>query len=451
MEKQLKVSISGVRGILGNSGLSMDDVFAYSRAYASLFPAGSSIAVGRDSRGSGDMIFRAISAVLNSAGLNVINCGIVPTPTVSFTVKEKSLAGGIVISASHNPIEWNALKFIGKMGRFLTQKELDELLKRVEAPLEIDKPWNEIGSLSEFPDAAEEHAKACADFINSEKVRQSGLKVACDYVNGAGLISTPLLLNILGVKEESINDTVSGTFAHKPEPGIETMKELSELVKSSNADVGFIQDPDADRLALVDENGRILSEEYTLVLCAKSLWKKRKGPAAVNLSSSRMIDDVAAEFGEKVFRSKIGEINVRELMDENGLYFGGEGNGGLILPEISPGRDSILAIAVILELIAESGKPLSALADEIPAYSIVKDKLPVSEIDNIKLKDALSKIFPEGEISAIDGVKVSFEKSWLHVRPSNTEPIVRVFAEAREKHEAESLVEKAKESISSIS
>ena len=262
-------------------------------------------------------------------------------------------------------------------------------------------------------------------------------------MNGTGLFATPKLLKALGVKEISINKEWTGKFSHIAEPSANSMKSLSDLVKKNKVDIGFTQDPDADRLAIVLNDGTIVSEEYTLALCAKYLWSVGKGDAAVNLSTSRMIDDLAKEKGYSVDRTKIGEINVSSHVVKNRLYFGGEGNGGIIVPAVSPGRDSLLGIALILELMAKENKTIKKIIEEIPKYEIVKEKLEIAKIDensflkNIKLK------YPKSKITSIDGIKIDLENGWLHVRSSNTEPIVRIIAEAKSKKEAKEFIKNA--------
>lgn len=438
----LKISISGIRGIIGD-GLDIRTVVDYTAAFSCLFPKKAKVLVARDTRLTGDTIANSVISTLMASGINVIDIGITPTPTALYMVEKLKAHGGIMVSASHNPIEWNALKLIGKGGKFLDEKSVQELNKLYDKKSSRFVKALETGTYQKIEDAIEQHIKRIIRFIDVDKIKKRNFKVACDYVNGTGLFATPKLLKALGVKEISINKEHTGKFAHVAEPSANSMKSLSELAKKNKVDIGFTQDPDADRLAIVLNDGTIVSEEYTLALCAKYLWSVGKGNAAVNLSTSRMIDDLAKEKGYSVDRTKIGEINVSSHVVKNRLYFGGEGNGGIIVPAVSPGRDSLLGIALILELMAKENKTIKEIVAEIPKYEIVKEKLEVAKIDeNSFLKNIKSK-FPKSKITSIDGIKVDLENGWLHVRSSNTEPIVRIIAEAKTKKEAKELIKTA--------
>ena len=438
----LKISISGIRGIIGD-GLDIRTVVDYTAAFSCLFPKKAKVVVSRDTRLTGDTIANSVISTLMASGINVIDIGITPTPTALYMVEKLKAHGGIMVSASHNPIEWNALKLIGKGGKFLDEKSVQELNKLYEKKSSRFVRALETGTYQKIDDAIEQHIKRIIRFIDIDKIKKCNFKVACDYVNGTGLFATPKLLKTLGVKEISINKEHTGKFSHVAEPSASGMKSLSELAKKNKVDVGFTQDPDADRLAIVLNDGTIISEEYTLALCAKYLWNVGKGNAAVNLSTSRMIEDLAKEKGYSVDRTKIGEINVSSHVVKNRLYFGGEGNGGIIVPAVSPGRDSLLGIALILELMAKENKTIKKIVEEIPKYEIVKEKLEVAKIDeNSFLKNIKSK-FPKSKITTIDGIKVDLDNGWLHVRSSNTEPIVRIIAEAKTKKEAKELTKMA--------
>lgn len=442
----LKISISGIRGIIGD-GLDIRTVVDYTAAFSCIFPKKAKVLVARDTRLTGDTIANSVISTLMASGINVIDIGITPTPTALYMVEKLKAHGGIMVSASHNPIEWNALKLIGKGGKFLDEKSVQELNKLYDKKSSRFVKALETGTYQKIEDAIEQHIKRIIRFIDVDKIKKRNFKVACDYVNGTGLFATPKLLKALGVKEISINKEHTGKFAHVAEPSANSMKSLSELAKKNKVDIGFTQDPDADRLAIVLNDGTIVSEEYTLALCAKYLWSVGKGNAAVNLSTSRMIDDLAKEKGYSVDRTKIGEINVSSHVVKNRLYFGGEGNGGIIVPAVSPGRDSLLGIALILELMAKENKTIKEIVAEIPKYEIVKEKLEVAKIDeNSFLKNIKSK-FPKSKITSIDGIKVDLENGWLHVRSSNTEPIVRIIAEVKTKKEAKELIKTAIEII----
>ncbi|CRF32295.1 phosphoglucosamine mutase [Brachyspira suanatina] len=445
----LKTSISGIRGIIGD-GLDIKAVVDYTAAFACLFPKKAKIVVARDTRITGESILNAVVATLTASGINVIDIGITPTPTALYMVEKLKIHGGIMISASHNPIEWNALKLIGKGGLFLDEKSVNEVIKLYDKKSSRFVKALETGTYEKIDNAIEEHIKRILRWIDADKIKKANFKVACDYVNGTGLFATPPLLKALGVKEVSINKEHTGKFAHIAEPSAASMKNLSDLVKKNKVNIGFTQDPDADRLALVLDDGTIISEEYTLALCAKYLWMAGKGNAAVNLSTSRMIDDLAKEKGYSVDRTKIGEINVTSHVVKNRLYFGGEGNGGIIVPAVTPGRDSLLGIALILELMAKTGKTITELVNEIPKYEIVKEKLEVSKIDEDKFLKQVKEQYPKSKITTIDGIKIDLEEGWLHVRSSNTEPIVRIIAEAKSKKEAKELITAAMNMIKGV-
>ncbi len=442
----IKATISGLRAIVGD-GLDIKTVVEYTEAYACMLPNKAKILVGRDTRLTGKIFANTVISTLIASGVDVFDCGIITTPTALYNVEHLKLHGAIIVTASHNPIEWNALKFVGKNGKFFSQTEVDTLLKNYAKKSSRYTTALKIGKYTKYTDATQNHIKRIERFIDAAKIKKSKFKVACDYVNGTGLVSTPALLKMLGASVVAINAENKGTFAHSAEPNPSTMKPLTNLVKKEGCDIGFIQDPDADRLAIVCEDGTILSEEYTLALCAKYLFMEGKGDVAVNLSTSRMIDDIAAEHKSKVLRTRIGEINVSTAILENKLYFGGEGNGGIIVPSVTPGRDSLLGISLILNLMAKTKKTISELASEIPKYFIEKDKIEVEKIDEELLKSKLTEQFSDMVIHTIDGIKCVFENKWVHIRSSNTEPIVRIIAEAKTKKEAKALIDNVKSLI----
>lgn len=442
----LKTSISGIRGIISD-GLDIPTIVNYTSAFAYSMPLKASILIGRDTRITGDYISKVVSATLEASGIEVIDAGIVPTPTALYMIEKLNLNGGIIVTASHNPIEWNALKLVGRSGIFLNKENVEKLLENYNKKLTRYVPALKTGKYIKIDNAVEEHIKRILRFIDALKIKKSKLKVACDYVNGTGLVATPVLLKELGVKEFSINNKITGKFAHLAEPSIAAMKDLSNLVKDNKCDIGFMQDPDADRLAIVLNDGTIVSEEYTLALCAKYLWMLGTGDAAVNLSTSRMIDDLAKNAGAKVTRTEIGEINVSECIRKNQLYFGGEGNGGIIVPSVTPGRDSLLGIALILHLMAETKKTISELVLEIPKYHIVKEKIETETFDKNKVLKKIKETFKEAVINDIDGVKADFTEGWVHIRSSNTEPVVRIIAEAKSVKIAKNYIESIKKLI----
>jgi phosphomannomutase len=436
----LKASISGIRGIVGES-LTPDVIVKYVSAYSQMMPAGP-ILLGRDSRPSGDVLCNFVAYLLNCLGREVIEIGIVPTPTVLFCVKEKGYAGGIVITASHNPIEWNALKLVNSKGKFLSPAEFAKLSELVEQGKFDYAVWNKLGKSEKMHDMALLHLEKVLNFVDVEKIKAKNFKVVIDTVNGAGGPIGAKLLRTLGCDVIEINTETTGYFAHPPEPTPVNLTQLSEKMKECSADVGFALDPDADRLVLAGSDGEILSEEYTLALCADHyLSSKEKTDLVINLSSSRLCDDVAAKHGVKVLRVPTGEIHVTESLEQTGAKLGGEGNGGVILPQINKCRDTLVGMALILEYLANNGKKIEDCAKEIGNYSFIKTKFQVTDIDLTKTEALLKEKFPDGKLNNSDGLRLDFDDSWVLIRKSNTEPIVRVFAEAKSEQRALELIE----------
>jgi phosphomannomutase len=436
----LKASISGIRGIVGES-LTPDVIVKYVSAYSQMMPAGP-ILLGRDSRPSGDVLCNFVAYLLNCLGREVIEIGIVPTPTVLFCVKEKGYAGGIVITASHNPIEWNALKLVNSKGKFLSPAEFAKLSELVEQGKFDYAVWDKLGKSEKMHDMALLHLEKVLNFVDVEKIKAKNFKVVIDTVNGAGGPIGAKLLRTLGCEVIEINTETTGYFAHPPEPTPVNLTQLSEKMKECGADVGFALDPDADRLVLAGSDGEILSEEYTLALCADHyLSSKEKTDLVINLSSSRLCDDVAAKHGVKVLRVPTGEIHVTESLEQTGAKLGGEGNGGVILPQINKCRDTLVGMALILEYLANNGKKIEDCAKEIGNYSFIKTKFQVTDIDLTKTEALLKEKFPDGKLNNSDGLRLDFDDSWVLIRKSNTEPIVRVFAEAKSEQRALELIE----------
>ena len=436
----LKASISGIRGIVGES-LTPDVIVKYVSAYSQMMPAGP-ILLGRDSRPSGNVLCNFVAYLLNCLGREVIEIGIVPTPTVLFCVKEKGYAGGIVITASHNPIEWNALKLVNSKGKFLSPAEFAKLSELVEQGKFDYAVWDKLGKSEKMHDMALLHLEKVLNFVDVEKIKAKNFKVVIDTVNGAGGPIGAKLLRTLGCEVIEINTETTGYFAHPPEPTPVNLTQLSEKMKECSADVGFALDPDADRLVLAGSDGEILSEEYTLALCADHyLSSKEKTDLVINLSSSRLCDDVAAKHGVKVLRVPTGEIHVTESLEQTGAKLGGEGNGGVILPQINKCRDTLVGMALILEYLANNGKKIEDCAKEIGNYSFIKTKFQVTDIDLTKTEALLKEKFPDGKLNNSDGLRLDFDDSWVLIRKSNTEPIVRVFAEAKSEQRALELIE----------
>jgi phosphomannomutase len=436
----LKASISGIRGIVGES-LTPDVIVKYVSAYSQMMPTGP-ILLGRDSRPSGDVLCNFVAYLLNCLGREVIEIGIVPTPTVLFCVKEKGYAGGIVITASHNPIEWNALKLVNSKGKFLSPAEFAKLSELVEQGKFDYAVWDKLGKSEKMHDMALLHLEKVLNFVDVEKIKAKNFKVVIDTVNGAGGPIGAKLLRTLGCEVIEINTETTGYFAHPPEPTPVNLTQLSEKMKECGGDVGFALDPDADRLVLAGSDGEILSEEYTLALCADHyLSSKEKTDLVINLSSSRLCDDVAAKHGVKVLRVPTGEIHVTESLEQTGAKLGGEGNGGVILPQINKCRDTLVGMALILEYLANNGKKIEDCAKEIGNYSFIKTKFQVTDIDLTKTEALLKEKFPDGKLNNSDGLRLDFDDSWVLIRKSNTEPIVRVFAEAKSEQRALELIE----------
>lgn len=452
MTDGLMVSVSGVRGRVGEAltpevvGTFAAGFGAWAAAGAPRGPARPRVVVGRDSRVSGPMFHRAVVAALQSVGCDVVDVGVAPTPTIQLAVESLHAAGGLAITASHNPIEWNALKFIAPSGLFLSAEEGAAM----RAAMEHGVPratWEHLGQVEVDRDAVARHLDRILElpYIDVAAIRARRLHVALDCVRGAGGVVMPALLERLGCRVSAINLEVDGRFPRPPEPVAANLGALESLVRESGADVGFAVDPDVDRLALVDETGRAIGEDYTLALAAAAVLRHRRGPVVTNLSTSRLIDDVAAEAGVPVLRAAVGEVNVALRMRAEGAPVGGEGNGGVIVSALHLGRDAPAGAALILQLLTDAGgATLSALVARWPRYAIVKDKMdrPAGSLDRVY--GVLKQTFPEAEVDTQDGLRLAWADRWLHVRPSGTEPIVRVIAEATTEAEARDLIDKAR-------
>jgi phosphomannomutase len=446
----LMMSVSGVRGIIGRTmtpALAVDLGCAFGT-----YLEGGTVVIGRDSRPSGPMLQNALVAGLLATGCRVIQLDIASTPATAFMVRRHQAAGGVVITASHNPIIWNGMKFLTSEGL----APPPELAKRI---FELYHAKNfrlvdiEGVRQPEFDaSAAEAHVAKVLETADVEKIRGRKFKVVLDSVNGAGGIEGRQLLEALGCTIVHINGEPTGRFAHTPEPLAENLTELCDVTAREKADIGFAQDPDADRLVVVNEKGQFIGEEYTLALAARYFFAAHPGPAAANLSSSRMIDDLAVRAGGpcRVYRSPVGEANVVEAMKTNGCVFGGEGNGGVIDPRVVPVRDSLVSIALALQLMAESGKTVGVLAAEIPAYVMIKQKFECTRERIEKVLVAVREGYSGQRLNDSDGVRIDFDRSWVHVRASNTEPILRIIAEAPDRQQAESLINNVRQLADSV-
>lgn len=442
------ISVAGIRGIVGDS-LRVEEFFRYVLAFATL-AGGGKVIVGGDSRVSGDMLRHLAFAALESAGCEILDLGQVPTPTVGMMILDQKAAGGIAITASHNPAEWNAYKFFGAHGSFLGEKEKDALLAIAESGEFRRADYQSLGHITPLDSAVDIHVNRVLTAVDVDLIREKKFSVVVDCVNGVGRRVSEPLLEALGCSARFIFSEPTGRFSRNPEPLPEHLGSLGEKVREVHADVGFAIDPDADRLAIVDENGKPIGEERTLVLASWNALTKAKERGAtnstmvVNLSSTRALDDVAAEFGAKILRTPIGEAWVVKSIMDNSAVIGGEGNGGVIYPAVHPGRDAATGIALVLEALARQGRPLSDLNDIVPDYVMIKTKFPATPEAVGKLKDLVGTEFQDAtELVTIDGVKAVYPDKWVHVRPSGTEPVVRIFAEAPDKQNAEQLIARA--------
>lgn len=427
----LKIGISGVRGIIGES-LTPGLCASMAQAFGT-YVGGGQVIVGRDSRASGEMVQGAVLSGLLSVGCRPVTVGICPTPSIMVYTKEMRAYGAIIITASHNPIEWNGLKFISSKGLFLNDiqvKEFLDIYHQGEFSLVGEEDYR---SLREDPDPAAAHLRKLFSYFDREAIARRAFKVVVDCCNGAGATLSRRYLESLGCTVVAINDIPDGAFAHNPEPLPENITELCHRVRLENADVGFVQDADADRLAVVDENGVPLGEDLTLVIASDHILSKRKGTVVTNLSASRAIDDVARKSGSPVVRTRIGEINVVEKILALGeqVALGGEGNGGVIIPHIHPCRDSFSAMGIILEAMSASGKKISQIAAGLPSYYLLKEKIPGTREEASRLLRKLRKHYEDRvPINTDDGLKIEHEEYWVHIRPSNTEPVIRIMVEA---------------------
>lgn len=420
---------------------------SFAQAFGSYLGRGKVI-VGQDARISGTMVKNAIYSGILSVGCQPVNIGICPIPSILILTKERKAIGGIAVTASHNPKDWNGLKFINGKGLFLNHSQIEEFLDIYhQGDFSLVKVEKYKSLLSE-KNPTDLHLKKLLNYLNVDLIRRKKFKVAADCCNGAGAVLMPQFLKALGCQMILINTTLDGAFAHHPEPIPENISKLSRIIKEKNADIGFVQDADADRLAIVNEKGEPIGEELTLALAVKYILNKKPGPVVTNLSTTQAIDDIAGEHNSPVFRTKIGEINVVEEIISRKALIGGEGNGGVIFPEIHPCRDSFTAIGLTLESMASSGKSISQLQEETPKYYMIKDKIDgTSEQAYPMLRELKKKYSGKELISTLDGLKINFRDAWVHIRPSNTESIIRIVAEAKSRDEVEMLLEKFKKEI----
>ena len=434
----LKISISGVRGVVGQS-LTPKLLTRFAQAFGTHTGSGT-IVIGRDPRTSGEMVKHAVVAGLLSTGSRVIDIGVCPVPTVQLQVRQRRAQGGIAITASHNPAEWNALKFIGSNGLFLDSGQARELLDIYHQGEYTRVGGAELRTVEEVEGATDLHIKAILDALGPLPQTQKKLRVVLDSCNGAGSLVGPKLIEALGAEVIPINVTPDGSFPRPAEPIPENLGDLCRAVKEHKADVGFAQDMDADRLAIVSDRGEPIGEDYTLVLAILHVLGREKGPVVANLSTTSAVADIAKRFDCPVFLTKIGEVNVTDGMQLHQAVIGGEGNGGVIYPRINFARDSLVGIALVLHLLAESGKSVTELLEDIPRYTIVKEKMTCPSDRIPAVLRTVRQEFAQFPMDTRDGVKVIMPDGWLLVRGSNTEPIIRVVAEAKSEDRAKAIV-----------
>ena len=449
-------SISGIRGTIGgkeDESLTPLDIVKYTTAFADVIITGSNkkVVVGRDARLSGQMVNQLVCGTLISKGIDVIDLDLSTTPTVEMVVVKEKAAGGIILTASHNPKQWNALKLLNAEGEFISAEQGAAIIDKVKSS---DFQYNEIDSIGSY-----ELMEGTIDWhideiiklsmVDVEAISKRNFTIAVDAVNSTGGIAVPALLRKLGVQNViEIYCEPTGKFPHNPEPLPEHLNDLSDTVLKNNADLGITVDPDVDRLAFVSENGDMFGEEYTLVAVADYVLSQKKGNTVSNLSSTRALKVITEKHGASYAASAVGEVNVVKMMKETDAIIGGEGNGGIILPELHYGRDALVGIALFLSHLAKCGKPMSHLKASYPTFIISKNKIELTpEIDVDSILTQLQEKYKKQPINTIDGVKIEFDEEWVHLRKSNTEPIIRIYAEGSTMRVADSLANKIKSDI----
>lgn len=444
-------SISGIRGTIGGKvgdALTPVDVVKYAAAFGTWVlqtTQNNNIVIGRDARLSGEMVSKLVAATLQGLGINVIDLGLSTTPTVEMAVPAKKAGGGIILTASHNPKQWNALKLLNDKGEFINDTEGQLVLEIAESDNFEFAQVTKLGKYS-TADYLKKHIKAILNLplVDAEAIKAKDFKIVVDAVNSSGGIAVPMLLEALGVTQiEKLYCEPDGNFAHNPEPLPENLRDISRMIEKGKFDLGIVVDPDVDRLALVSEDGSMFGEEYTLVAVADYVMKNTPGNTVSNLSSTRALRDVTEKAGGKYFASAVGEVNVVKMMKEQNAIIGGEGNGGIIYPELHYGRDALVGIALFLTHLAKSGLRMTRLRASYPNYYISKNKIELTpEIDVDDVLVQMQNRYKKQPINTIDGVKIEFDKEWVHLRKSNTEPIIRIYAESDTNATAEHLANK---------
>lgn len=442
-------SISGIRGTIGGfpgSNLTPEDIMKFTAAFGTWVietTGNRKIVIGRDARISGQMVNNIVTGTLMSIGIDVVDLGLSTTPTVELAVHDERAGGGIIITASHNPKQWNALKLLNSHGEFISAKAGEEVLRIAEDKAIEYEEVSSIGSYSTDDTYIDKHIERILKLklVDVEAIKAKNLKVVIDCVNSTGGIAVPKLLRALGVEQiTELYTEPNGQFPHNPEPLPENLSELSNQVKKYKADLGIAVDPDVDRLALVCERGEMFGEEYTLVAVADYVLANKKGNTVSNLSSTRALQDVTEKAGQEYHASAVGEVNVVQKMKEVKAVIGGEGNGGIIYPELHYGRDALVGIALFLTHLVKSNKTASILRATYPNYVIAKKKLDLDTSANIdKLFDQIGEKYANYDVNTEDGVKITFDKDWVHLRRSNTEPIIRIYAESTSETSSENI------------
>jgi phosphomannomutase len=453
-------SISGIRGTIGGkpgSALTPIDIVRFTTSYAAWIQKQGEkkeIIVGRDGRISGEMVRNLVVATLQGMGMNVLDLGLSTTPTVEMAVKMEQAAGGIILTASHNPKEWNALKLLNNLGEFLGADDGQWILDHAESGEVSYSDINKIGTLRVSDEYIQKHIDEILkhELVDIKAIKKKSFKIVVDPVNSTGAIAVPQLLKALGVTDVTvINEEVNGRFAHNPEPLPGNLRELGKAVEKSNAHLGIAVDPDVDRLCFINEDGSLFGEEYTLVAVADYILSQKKGNTVSNLSSTRALQDVTEKYGGTYTPSAVGEVNVVKKMKESDAVIGGEGNGGIIVPELHYGRDALIGIALFLTHLAKTGKTMKALRNSYPNYFISKNKIELQEDVNVQqIFEQIKKKYKKQPINTEDGIRIEFDKDWVHLRTSNTEPIIRIYSESTSETMANNIAKRIMEDIKEL-